>query len=122
LNIKKITDGNDTVDRLKLETWDKEYIWHPFTQMQEYIGEDSPIIAKGDGVYLYDVDGTRYLDGVSSLWVTVHGHRHPVLNQAIKDHHASRALQGVLLGQRLHRSRGRREDGLSLLAIAGGNR
>jgi adenosylmethionine-8-amino-7-oxononanoate aminotransferase len=78
-------NGNDLVDRVILEEWDKEYIWHPFTQMQEYIGEDSPIIAKGDGVYLYDVDGTRYLDGVSSLWVTVHGHRHPVLNQAIKD-------------------------------------
>ena len=97
MNIKKIIDGKDTVDRVKLETWDKEYIWHPFSQMQEYIGEDNPIIAKGDGVYLYDVDGRRYLDGVSSLWVTVHGHRHPALNQAITDQ-LERVAHSTLLG------------------------
>jgi adenosylmethionine-8-amino-7-oxononanoate aminotransferase len=85
------------MDRKTLQSWDKEYIWHPFTQMQEYLGEDSPIIANGDGVYLYDVDGTPYLDGVSSLWVTVHGHRHPALNQAIKDQ-LDQVAHSTLLG------------------------
>jgi adenosylmethionine-8-amino-7-oxononanoate aminotransferase len=85
------------MDRKTLQEWDKEYIWHPFTQMQEYLGEDSPIIANGDGVYLYDVDGTPYLDGVSSLWVTVHGHRHPALNQAIKDQ-LDQVAHSTLLG------------------------
>lgn len=73
------------MDRVMLEAWDKEYIWHPFTQMQEYLGEQNPIIAEGKGAYLYDVDGTPYLDGVSSLWITVHGHRHRRLDRAIRE-------------------------------------
>ncbi len=85
------------MNKSTLEAWDKEYLWHPFTQMQEYIGEDNPIILKGEGVYLYDVDGTRYLDGVSSLWVTVHGHRHPSLDQAIRDQ-LGRVAHSTLLG------------------------
>ncbi|RKO67310.1 adenosylmethionine--8-amino-7-oxononanoate transaminase [Desulfofundulus salinus] len=72
-------------DPALLEQWDKEYVWHPFTQMQQYAQEKPLIIARGEGSYLIDVEGNRYLDGVSSLWVTVHGHCHPVLNRAIKE-------------------------------------
>lgn len=66
-----------------LKNWDHTYLWHPFTQMQEWLAEDPIIIARGQGNYLIDVHGHRYLDGVSSLWCNIHGHTHPELNAAI---------------------------------------
>ena len=62
---------------------DKDYLWHPFTQMQDFRKDDPLIIAEGKGCYLIDVEGKKYLDGVSSLWVTVHGHQHPDITAAI---------------------------------------
>lgn len=73
------------IDYAQLAQWDKEYVWHPFTQMQTWNTADPLIIERGEGCYLFDVLGNRYLDGTSSLWVTVHGHAHPILTQAIKD-------------------------------------
>ena len=68
----------------KLEEFDKNYIWHPFTQMKDWI-EDTPlIIEKGKGSYLIDIYGRKYLDGISSLWVTVHGHRKKEIDAAVK--------------------------------------
>jgi adenosylmethionine-8-amino-7-oxononanoate aminotransferase len=67
----------------QLSKADKKYLWHPFTQMQEFLKEDPLIIAEGKGNYLIDIEGGKYLDGISSLWVTVHGHHHPDLNAAI---------------------------------------
>jgi adenosylmethionine-8-amino-7-oxononanoate aminotransferase len=67
----------------RLTQADKRYIWHPFTQMQDYQEMDPVIIERGEGSYLIDVHGRRYLDGVSSLWVTVHGHRRAEIDQAI---------------------------------------
>jgi adenosylmethionine-8-amino-7-oxononanoate aminotransferase len=61
---------------------DKRVTWHPFTQMAEW----SPVvIAGGEGSFLIGADGRRYLDGVSSLWSNVHGHRHPRLDRALRD-------------------------------------
>lgn len=68
----------------QLRNWDHRYLWHPFTQMQEWEQEDPLIIERGRGSYLIDTEGKRYLDGTSSIWVNVHGHRHPVLDRAIK--------------------------------------
>ncbi|MBI5700252.1 adenosylmethionine--8-amino-7-oxononanoate transaminase [Candidatus Saganbacteria bacterium] len=68
----------------KLSAKDKKYIWHPFTQMKDWIENDQLIIERGEGVYLFDVDGNKYLDGVSSLWVTVHGHKKKEINLAIE--------------------------------------
>jgi adenosylmethionine-8-amino-7-oxononanoate aminotransferase len=68
----------------ELRTADRDVLWHPFTQQQGWIAEDAPIIERGDGCTLYDTDGKAYLDGVSSLWCTVHGHRHPALDAAIR--------------------------------------
>ncbi len=68
----------------QLQDWDHRYLWHPFTQMQEWEQEDPLIIERGRGSYLIDAEGKRYLDGTSSIWVNVHGHRHPVLDRAIK--------------------------------------
>jgi adenosylmethionine-8-amino-7-oxononanoate aminotransferase len=59
-------------------------VWHPFTQQSMWPGDEPLVIAEGDGVYLVDTDGRRYLDGVSSLWVTVHGHREPAIDAAVR--------------------------------------
>jgi len=63
-------------------------IWYPFTQMKEFEDDDSevgiPLIVAADGVYLIDEKGNRYIDGVSSLWVNLHGHNHPKINAAIE--------------------------------------
>jgi len=64
---------------------DNQFVWHPFTQMSDWLTEEPLIIAAGHGNYLEDVQGRRYLDGISSLWVTVHGHQHPDMNRAITD-------------------------------------
>ncbi|MFZ5447359.1 MAG: adenosylmethionine--8-amino-7-oxononanoate transaminase [Thermodesulfobacteriota bacterium] len=66
-----------------LKKWDRDYLWHPFTQMQGFREEEPLIISRGEGVYLYDIQGRRYLDGVSSLWANVHGHRRPELDLAL---------------------------------------
>src|SRR3990172_9212321 len=68
----------------KLKQLDHTYVWHPFTQMQEWMGEDPLIIERGEGHYLIDLQGKRYLDGVSSLWCNVHGHRKKELDDALK--------------------------------------
>jgi len=67
----------------ELEQWDKYYLWHPFTQMRDYLDEKPLIIEKGEDSFLIDVYGNRYLDGVSSLWVNLHGHRREEMDQAI---------------------------------------
>jgi adenosylmethionine-8-amino-7-oxononanoate aminotransferase len=64
---------------------DKKYVWHPFTQMKDWLKDDPLVIERAQGPYLYDTEGRKYLDGVSSLWVNVHGHNHPEINTAIKD-------------------------------------
>ncbi|MFN2562831.1 MAG: aminotransferase class III-fold pyridoxal phosphate-dependent enzyme, partial [Jatrophihabitans sp.] len=58
-------------------------VWHPFTQHALWPADDPLVIDRAAGRYLYDTDGRRYLDGVSSLWVTVHGHGTPEINDAI---------------------------------------
>jgi len=63
---------------------DKQYVWHPFTQMRDWVHEDPIVMERGEGMYLYDVDGNRYIDGHSSLWVTVHGHCHPTIVAAVE--------------------------------------
>jgi adenosylmethionine-8-amino-7-oxononanoate aminotransferase len=68
-----------------LAHWDRQYLWHPFTQMQEWEQETPLIIERGKGSTLIDTEGKTYLDGTASIWVNLHGHRHPVLDRAIKD-------------------------------------
>jgi adenosylmethionine-8-amino-7-oxononanoate aminotransferase len=69
----------------QLKQLDHKYLWHPFTQMQEWMGEEPCIIEGGEGHYLIDVNGKKYLDGVSSLWCNVHGHRKEELDRAITE-------------------------------------
>jgi len=68
------------MNRADLEHWDRHHVWHAFTQMQEY---EPLLIERGEGCWLIDVDGTRYLDGSASMWCNVHGHRHPRLDAAL---------------------------------------
>ncbi|MCB9781191.1 MAG: adenosylmethionine--8-amino-7-oxononanoate transaminase [Alphaproteobacteria bacterium] len=82
----------------QLEQWDLDHVWHPFTQHQEWEADGPPLIVdRADGVYLIDVRGRRYLDGVSSLWTNVHGHRHPALDAAVRDQ-LDRVAHSTLLG------------------------
>ncbi|MDB5054854.1 MAG: adenosylmethionine--8-amino-7-oxononanoate aminotransferase BioA [Bacilli bacterium] len=62
---------------------DRQYVWHPFTQMKDYADMDPIVIEKAEGVYLYDADGQRYYDTNSSWWVNLLGHSHPRIKQAI---------------------------------------
>src|SRR5262249_23221636 len=60
-------------------------LWHPFTQQRGWESEEPLIIERAEGTDLIDVDGRRYIDGVSSLWCNVHGHRHPRIDAAVRD-------------------------------------
>jgi adenosylmethionine-8-amino-7-oxononanoate aminotransferase len=68
-----------------LATLDRRYLWHPFTQQRGWQDEDAPIIERAEGFMLYDTSGRGYIDGVSSLWCNVHGHRHPAIDAAIRE-------------------------------------
>jgi adenosylmethionine-8-amino-7-oxononanoate aminotransferase len=89
---QKMTDRTKKLQRL-----DKAHVWHPFTQMKEWEGSDPLIIEKARGNYLIDTEGHAYLDGVSSLWVNVHGHRRPEIDRAIKAQ-LGRLAHSTLLG------------------------
>jgi adenosylmethionine-8-amino-7-oxononanoate transaminase len=64
---------------------DHRYLWHPFTQMKDWMAEGPVIIASGEGAMLWDTNGREYIDANSSIWTNLHGHRHPGITQAIKD-------------------------------------
>src|ERR687893_2738052 len=66
----------------KLDHW---HVWHPFTQQRDWVTEEPLMIERGEGNELIDSAGNRYLDGVSSLWCNVHGHRHPVIDVAVRE-------------------------------------
>ena len=80
-----------------LQEYDRRYVWHPFTQMKEWEAEPPLVITKGEGSWLIDSDGNRYLDGVGAIWTNVHGHCHPYINAAIKAQ-VDRLEHSTLLG------------------------
>jgi adenosylmethionine---8-amino-7-oxononanoate aminotransferase len=86
-----------TADPLTLRGWDHDHVWHPFTAMQAYRTEDAPIIESAEGFFLTDVMGRRFLDGISSLWCNVHGHRVPEIDAAIRAQ-LDRVSHSTLLG------------------------
>jgi adenosylmethionine---8-amino-7-oxononanoate aminotransferase len=65
-----------------LRDWDRTIVWHAFTQMAEY---QPFVIERAEGCTLIDIDGRRYLDGASSLWCNIHGHRHPKIDAAVRE-------------------------------------
>lgn len=76
---------------------DKRYVWHPFTQMRDWVEGEPLIIERAEGSHLIDIEGRRYLDGVSSLWVNVHGHRRRELDDALR-RQLERVAHSTLLG------------------------
>jgi adenosylmethionine-8-amino-7-oxononanoate aminotransferase len=76
---------------------DRAYLWHPFTQQRGWTSEHPVIVERGEGTDLIDVDGNRYIDGVSSLWCNVHGHAHPRIDAAVRDQ-LDRVAHSTMLG------------------------
>src|SRR5918992_6319616 len=74
-----MTDRTDHLRRL-----DKTHLWHPFTPMKLWLESDPLVITAAEGMHLIDSDGNRYLDGVSSLWCNVHGHRVKEIDDAVR--------------------------------------
>ncbi|NQU09809.1 adenosylmethionine--8-amino-7-oxononanoate transaminase [bacterium] len=70
---------------MNLTEKDHRYLWHPFTQMKEWLAKEPVIISAGEGAVLRDTAGSEYLDGNASIWTNLHGHRHPRITAAIKD-------------------------------------
>lgn len=87
----------DAVSPQTLRDWDNAHVWHPFAPMSAYCQEAAPIIVRGEGFDLIDVEGRRYLDGISSLWCNVHGHAVPEIDQAVREQ-LSRIAHTTLLG------------------------
>ncbi len=85
-------------DTAELLAADRRHIWHPFTQQQGWC-EDEPVVVvdHAEGTNLYDSDGNSYIDGVSSLWCNVHGHRHPAIDAAINAQ-LERVAHSTMLG------------------------
>jgi adenosylmethionine-8-amino-7-oxononanoate aminotransferase len=83
---------------LTLAERDKKVVWHPYTP-QKYMADPIPV-AKGDGAYLIDVNGNKYLDAISSWWVTIHGHAHPYI--AEKLYEQAKTLEQVIFAGFTH--------------------
>jgi adenosylmethionine-8-amino-7-oxononanoate aminotransferase len=84
LNVHFLTAPRRSSPTQEWQSWDKKYLWHPFTQMKDWTGDDPLIIEQAKGSYLIDTQGRRYLDGVSSLWANVHGHGKEGIDEAVK--------------------------------------
>jgi adenosylmethionine-8-amino-7-oxononanoate aminotransferase len=69
----------------QLRELDHRHVWHPFTPMKLWLESEPLVITAAEGMYLIDSDGNRYLDGVSSLWCNVHGHRVPEIDRAVRE-------------------------------------
>jgi adenosylmethionine-8-amino-7-oxononanoate aminotransferase len=82
---------------MDLAAADRAYLWHPFTQQRGWVEEHPVIVERGEGTDLIDVDGNRYIDGVSSLWCNVHGHAHPRIDAAVRDQ-LSKVAHSTMLG------------------------
>jgi adenosylmethionine-8-amino-7-oxononanoate aminotransferase len=77
---------------------DRRHVWHPFTQQEGWCAEEPPlVIDHAEGTTLYDTEGNAYIDGVSSLWCNVHGHRHPAIDAAIRGQ-LDRVAHSTMLG------------------------
>jgi adenosylmethionine-8-amino-7-oxononanoate aminotransferase len=82
----------------ELSAADRRHLWHPFTQQQAWCTEEAPVVIDhAEGTNLYDTDGNVYIDGVSSLWCNVHGHRHPAIDAAIRQQ-LGRVAHSTMLG------------------------
>ncbi len=96
---------------------DHRHLWHPFTQQQGWCEEEPLEVERGEGTDLIDPAGRRYIDGVSSLWCNVHGHRHPTIDRAVREQ-LERIAHSTMLGL-THRGAAELADRLQRLAPPG---
>jgi adenosylmethionine---8-amino-7-oxononanoate aminotransferase len=89
--------GPTRADYAALVEADRAHLWHPFTQQRDWAVEQPVIVERAEGTDLIDVEGRRYIDGVSSLWCNVHGHRQPKIDAAIRDQ-LDRVAHSTMLG------------------------
>lgn len=73
------------VEKQRLVELNHRYLWHPFTQMKDWLREEPLFIVSGKGCILTDIDGNEYIDGTSSLWVNLHGHNVEEINEAVRN-------------------------------------
>ena len=76
---------------------DHDHLWHPFTQQQGWVEEEPLLIEAAEGSHVIDSAGRRYIDGTSSLWCNVHGHRHPTIDRAVREQ-LDRVAHSTMLG------------------------
>lgn len=86
------------VDSDQLRAWDAQHSWHPFTPMRQYLTSEPLMIVQGQGVKLQATDGRWYYDGCSSIWLNIHGHRHPYLDTALQ-RQLAKVAHVTMLGQ-----------------------
>jgi adenosylmethionine---8-amino-7-oxononanoate aminotransferase len=86
-----------TVRAVDLVAADRAHLWHPFTQQRGWTEEPPLVVDRAEGTWLVDVEGRRYVDGVSSLWCNVHGHRHPRIDGAVRTQ-LDRVAHSTMLG------------------------
>jgi adenosylmethionine---8-amino-7-oxononanoate aminotransferase len=86
-----------TVRAVDLVAADRAHLWHPFTQQRGWTEEPPLVVDRAEGTWLIDVEGKRYIDGVSSLWCNVHGHRHARIDAAVRAQ-LDRVAHSTMLG------------------------
>ena len=86
-----------SLEHAQLVAAERAHVWHPFTQQQGWAEEEPLIVDRAEGCELIDTAGSHYIDGVSSLWCTVHGHRHPRIDAAVRDQ-LDRVAHTTMLG------------------------
>jgi len=82
---------------LSSQRLDRRHLWHPFTQQRDWCAEEPLVIERAEGTDLIDSEGRRLIDGVSSLWCNVHGHRHPGIDTALREQ-LDRVAHSTMLG------------------------
>ena len=84
-------------EHAQLVAADRECLWHPFTQQRGWEDEEPLVVERAEGTDLIDIEGRRYIDGVSSLWCNVHGHGHPRIDAAVREQ-LGRVAHSTMLG------------------------
>lgn len=84
VDVRRLVVNSETPSPTHYQKLDRKYLWHPFTQMKDWLNEEPLVIDEGRGVWLRDTHGRKYIDGVSSLWVNVHGHGNTAIDAAVQ--------------------------------------
>lgn len=92
--------SDKTLDTARYQAMDRHNVWHPYTKQSALEAGPLPLITRGDGIHLYDSEGRRYLDAISSWWACNLGHNHPRIVEAIV--RQTRELQHSILGNLSH--------------------